>query len=408
MKNRRVVITGLGIVSPLGVTKEETMAGFAAGKSAVRKMDGWSEFKGLQCLIGAPAPITDFSFIPRKMRRSMGRISMLAAKAAEDAAMDAGFDRALCGSGRVGCVVGSTMGSAEALTNTFETMLPNKDLSLLSSMSFFQSISHTAAMNVAQYLGINGFVLATCAACVSATQAIGTGFDLVRNGRQDIVLCGGAEELHPTASATFDILFATSSHFNDDPTKSPRPFDKDRDGVVCGEGCGILVLEEYEHAKARGAKIYAELVGYESCSSGDHVSQSNHAAMARCMKNALDEAGLLPSQVDYVNAHATATTHGDPEEAAAIKEVFGSDVPVSSLKGYIGHTMGASGSIELAASLLMMQSGVIVPTRNLDEVAADCAGLLHVTKPLAKKINVIVKNSFAFGGISATLVCKKI
>ncbi len=221
------------------------------------------------------------------------------------------------------------------------------------------------------------------------------------------MLCGGAEELHPTVTGSFDILYAASAGYNNEPAKTPRPFDSDRDGLVCGEGSGILVLEEYEHAIQRGAKIYAEVTGYNTCGTGNHVSQSDKPSIIRCLGGALDSAGIKPDDVDFISAHATATMHGDAEEAGAIKAVFGSSVPVNSLKGYIGHTLGASGAIELIASLEMMNTGIIFPTMNLVNVDEDCMGIMHVVEPMEKDINVLVKNCFAFGGINAALVCRK-
>ena len=207
----------------------------------------------------------------------------------------------------------------------------------------FSCVSHTAALNLAQYFNVSGYVMATSAACASGLQAIGQGYDLIRLGEQDFVLCGGAEELHATVTGSFDILYATSSAYNEDPQATPRPFDKKRDGLVCGEGAGILLLEEYEHAKARKADIYAEVIGYHTCGNGMHVSQSNKEAIIGCMRQALHKSGLGPQDIDYINAHATATLHGDVEEAQAVKEIFGAKVPLSSLKGYLGHTLGASG-----------------------------------------------------------------
>lgn len=337
----------------------------------------------------------------------MGRLSIFAVQAAQDAVAAAALDPALATTGRMGCVVGSTTGSAISISQAFETMLPDHDLTKLSSMQFFHCISHTATMNVAQALGLNGWVMATSAACASAMQAIGAGYDLIRLGRQDVMLCGGAEELHPTVTGSFDVLFATSVKYNETPGLTPRPFDRDRDGLVCGEGGGILVLEDYEHAVKRGAPIIAEILGYHTCSSGDHVSESSRPAMVTCMREALKAADLEPGQVDYVNAHATATMQGDKEEAEAIAEVFGPKVPVSSLKGYIGHTLGASAAIELSASLAGIQKGLLYPTLNLENVSPECQGVGHIMGgALQREARVVVKNSFAFGGISAVLVCR--
>lgn len=408
MSLKRVVITGIGVVSPFGNGVAPLLEGVAAGRSAVRRMPGWEEYTGLQSLVGAPVEMVDEKRIPRQKRRSMGRMSIFAAQAADEALADAGIDLAGEDRWRVGCAIGSSMGSAKSINDAFELMLPDKDLGRLNSTQFFQCMSHTAAVNVAQYLEIHGMILAPAAACASALHAIGTGSDLIRLGRQDVLLCGGAEELHPTVTGSFDILMATSAGYNDRPEQTPRPFDRDRDGLVCGEGCGLVVLEEYGRALRRGARIYAEVTGFATTASGLHVSQSNCESMVVCMRQALEQAVIAPHEVDYINAHATATPQGDQEEAEAIRAVFGDSVPVSSLKGYFGHTLGASGSIELAATLKMMERGVIYPTRNLQHIADDCAGIRHVTAPLTRPVTTIVKNGFAFGGINATLVCRRL
>jgi 3-oxoacyl-[acyl-carrier-protein] synthase II len=407
MTSRRVVITGMGCVSPLGRGLAALTSGIEANRTAVRTMDGWNRYIGLRSQVGAPAELKDEKLIPRQSRRSMGRLSLFAVQAAQDAVADAGLDPAFASSGRMGCVVGSTTGSAISISEAFETMLPDRDLTKLSSMQFFHCISHTATMNVAQYLKLNGWVMATSAACASAMQAIGAGYDLIRLGRQDVMLCGGAEELHPTVTGSFDVLFATSVKYNATPHLTPRPFDRDRDGLVCGEGSGILLIEEYDHAVRRNARIHAEILGYHTCSSGDHVSESSRPAMVACMREALRQAGLDARQVDYVNAHATATLQGDKEEAEAINEVFGDTVPVSSLKGHLGHTLGASAAIELAAALSGMRKGLLYPTLNLDNVSPDCQGIHHIKgAPERCAARIVAKNSFAFGGISAVLVCR--
>ncbi len=405
---KRAVITGLGVVSPFGNGVAALMAGIEQGRSAVRHMAGWEEYIGLQSLVGAPVDMQDEKRIPRQKRRSMGRMSIFAAQAADEALADAGITLADEDLWRVGCVVGSTMGSAKSINDAFEIMLPNKDLSHLNSTMFFQCMSHTAAVNMAQYLGLNGMIVAPAAACASSLHAIGTAYDLIRLGRQDVLLCGGAEELHPTVTGSFDILFATSTKYNDTPWKTPRPFDKDRDGLVCGEGSGILVLEEYERAVARNARIYAEVVGYSSTANGFHVSQSNRESIGVCMRQALGDAGLETQEIDYINAHATATLQGDQEEAEAIRDIFGASVPVSSLKGYIGHTLGASGAIELGATLKMMEQDVIYPTLNLETVSPDCDGVYHVLQQINRPVKAVMKSGFAFGGINAALICKKL
>ena len=404
---RRVVITGTGSISALGNSMEELMDSLDLKICGTQRMEGWDRYKGLKSLVGAPAQLPDIKIIPRKIRRSMGRMSFLAIFAVNDALKSAGIEKEFIANPRYGCVAGSTMGSSQALYDAFETMLPDHDLTKLTAMKFFQCISHTISMNIAQYLGIIGDVIATSAACASSLQAIGTGFDLIRHNKQDLVLCGGAEELHPTVTGSFDILFATSTRFNDSPQTTPRPFDKHRDGIVCGEGAGILVLEELTHAKNRGANILAEVIGYNTCGSGIHISQPDPQAMVRCMHAALSDAGVTPGDIDFVSAHATATLQGDTQEANAIAEVFGPRTPVNSFKGYLGHTLGASGAIELAITIEMMNKSIIYPTLNLDTIDETCSGILHVQEKTKKNMDFILKNCFAFGGINASLVCKK-
>jgi 3-oxoacyl-[acyl-carrier-protein] synthase II len=384
------------------------VAGLETGASATRRMEEWTACKGLRGLVGAPARLENEKKIPRDVRRSMGRMSIFAVQATEEAIRDAALPPDFITSGRCGCVIGSTIGSMISISEMFETYLKDLDFGCMPSTKFFQCLSNTAVMNVANYLGMKGWCVASCGACASAIQAVGEGLDQVRLGRQDAVLCGGAEELHPTVTGSFDVVFATSAKYNDRPDATPRPFDRHRDGLVCGEGCGIVVVEEYEHARRRGAHIYAEITGYASCSSGVHVTKSDSGAMIRCMRAALAEADVSPANVDYINAHATGTLQGDREEAEALRTIFGDKVPVSSLKGYLGHTLAASGTLELIASLSMMAKGVVLPTRNLEEVAEDCAGLFHVQKSLPRRIDVLFKNSFGFGGINTALVCRRV
>jgi 3-oxoacyl-[acyl-carrier-protein] synthase II len=406
MQLKRVVITGFGAVSPLGRDVNSLIKGLEEGRSAVQHMDGWEQYTGLRSLVGAPAELQGEKQIPRQKRRTMGRMSIFAAQAADQALADSGIASDIS-SRKIGCIIGSTMGGAKSISDAFEIMLPEKDISQLNSSMFFQCMAHTAAANVAQYLGLDGYVMATSAACASSLQAIGTGYDLIRLGRQDILLCGGAEELHPTVTGSFDVLFATSVNYNQTPQKTPRPFDKDRDGLVCAEGSGIVVLEEYEQAVRRNANIYVEIIGYSTAGSGAHVSQSNKESMVHCMREALKDARVTTEEIDYISAHATATLQGDQAEAEAIRELFGESTPVSSLKGYIGHTLGASGVIELIASLIMMEKGVLYPTLNLEHISPECGGILHVTKQTKKNINIFLKNCFAFGGINSALVCRK-
>ena len=403
---KRVVITGMGVVSPIGGNVGEQTEALDAGRHGIVRMPEWAAYKGLRSLIAAPAELKNEKAIPRQNRRSMGRMSIFAAQAAMEALLDARCEAGTLGGGRVGCVAGSTTASAITLSNVFETMLPERDFSQLQSMQFFQCLSHTVAMNLAQYLGLQGVLLSTNAACASGLQAIGTAFDLIRSGRQDAVFCGGAEELHATVTGSFDMLMAASTGYNDRPDEASRPFDAARDGLVCGEGAGILFLEERERALDRGATVYAEILGFHTCSGGSHISESNREGIARCMSASLADAGCAPSDVEYVSAHATATLQGDGEEVAAIRSVLGEQVPVSSLKGNLGHTLGASGAIELIATVAGLRRGKLYPTRNLVNVAEECKGIRQVTAIEPTEARCFVKNSFAFGGINASLVCR--
>jgi 3-oxoacyl-[acyl-carrier-protein] synthase II len=403
---RRVVITGVGVVSPLGGSAPGLVSALVEGRSAVRRMHEWDGVP-LRSRVAAPALLSGERSIPRQMRRTMSRLSIFAAQAASEALADAKLTLASEDVSRVACLIGSTMGGAAALHQTYSHLIPSWNTSELSGTAFFQCLPNTAAINVAQYLGLLGIVIGASSACSSALQAIGGGLDLIRLGRQDLALCGGAEELHETVTGSFDMLLATSTAYNDEPQKTPRPFDAARDGLVCGEGAGIVVLEERERALARGARILAEVCGYHTCTSGLHMSESDRSSIVRCIGEALRDAALDPSRVDYVNAHATGTRQGDTEEAAALREVFADRVPVSSLKGYLGHTLGASGAIELAACLAMMERGELMPTHNLERPAPECAGLWHVQRPESRRLDVVLKNSFAFGGINACLVLRR-
>ena len=402
---RRVVVTGMGTVSPFGYGADVLFDALLAGKSAVRRMDGWEEYLGLRSFVAAPCEISGEKDIPRKARRSMSPMGIMTAQAADIALSVAGFDRGGVSNGRVGCAVGSTMGSAKVTNEAFELVLPERDFTKVTSMMFFKTMAHSCSANLAGYLGLKGMVLATSAACASGLQAIGAGFDMIRLGRQDAMLCGGAEEIHPTVTGIFDLLYAASTGYNDNPTETPKPFDAKRDGLVCGEGAGILLLESLESAERRGAVVLAEILGYETTASGDHVGQSNPDAMVRCVQGALRDADTAPEEVDYVNAHATATLQGDAAEAEAIRRVFGGSVPVSSFKGHIGHTLGASGALELSATIESMRRRTIVPTLNLETPAPECVGVNLPTAPLENvEIRRAVKNSFAFGGVNASIV----
>jgi len=407
MSLNRAVITGYGVVTPIGYSVADMMQALDAGACATRTMPpSWNRYGKLQCQVGATIELRDPKAIPRPLRRTMSPMSIMAVQASQQALAHAGIDPAgIPSDTRFGCIMGSTTGSPQALARTYEMLLAKNEYMQLGASEFFQCVSHTVALNVAQYFGLKGVVSATSAACASGLQAVGAAFDQVRLGRQDVVLCGGAEEMHETVVGSFDILYAASTKYNDSPSSTPRPFDVRRDGLVCGEGAGVIVMENYDQAVRRGATILAEVLGYHTCSNGTHVSQSDETSMITCMNLALESAGLAPRDVGYVNAHATGTQQGDAAEARAIGAVFGAGIPVSSLKGNMGHTLGASGPIELAATIEMMKAGVVHPTHNLEEIDPACGQILHVREKTLHPFDLFLKNSFAFGGINSAIAC---
>jgi len=277
----------------------------------------------------------------------------------------------------------------------------------LPSTSYLKFMSHTCAANLAAYYGVRGRVISTCAACVSGSQAIGAGVEAIRAGRADTMICGGAEELHWTHAGVFDVMLATSTRYNESPSRSPRPFDADRDGLVVSEGAATVVLERMDHAVARGAHIHAEVLGYGTNCDGTHVTNPSDVGMAAAIRLALEDAKLAPEKIDYVNAHATATDVGDVVEARAMHAVFEDHVPVSSSKGFMGHSLGACGAIEVGLSLAMMRDGFLAPTKNLERVDPRCAPLDHVMGDARDvRPRLVMTNNFAFGGINTSLILR--
>lgn len=402
---RRVVVTGMGVVSPLGAELDAIEVALRENRTGVRQMPEWAGVKHMFTQLAAPADVPQIAKLPRKVGRLMGRVSLLATVASERAIAEARLGREELESGRIGIAHGSTHGSSSANEDWVRTLFSQGGLLGLPATSYLKFMSHTTASNLALHFGVRGRIQTTCAACVSASHGIGYGFEAVRSGAADVMICGGAEELHFSHAAIFDIMRATSAKMNATPDRAPRPFDRDRDGLVVGEGAGTLVLEDYERAKARGATIYAEVLGYATNCDGTNLTNSSRESMHAVMKLALDDARLAPSDVGYVNAHATATTAGDLAESQATFDTFGDRVPVSSLKGHLGHTLGACGAIEPAIAIRMMHAGFLAPTRNLDDVDPQCAPLDYVRGALRPaKFDVFMSNKFAFGGINTSLV----
>ena len=406
MEKRRAAVTGIGAVSPLGNSAASLYDALKSGRSGIRAMTEWHDIFGRN-IAGAPVVVdqAEAKKISRKIRRTMGSAALFAGIAAEEAVAQSGLSQEEMSSGRVGCVIGSTVGSASSMTEACIAEYEGRRNDL-SACHFFRLMSHSSSFNVADMFGINGPQLATNSACASGLQALGTALELIQLGKVDAVLAGGSDESTPLVASSFQLLYALAEEESDEPEKLSRPFDAGRQGLVCGEGAGVLVVEEYEHAKRRGAPILFEIVGYATNCSGWHVSHSDEKQIANCMKAALADAGIDASEVDYVSAHATGTRVGDQAEAAAIRSVLGDKVPVSSLKGHLGHTLGASGAVELAAVAGMMRDGIVLPTRNLENVD-DCAGIMLPRTVMERRLEVCLKNSIAFGGVNASLVCRR-
>jgi 3-oxoacyl-[acyl-carrier-protein] synthase II len=405
----RVVVTGVGVVSPIGHSLEEASASLREGRHGIAVMTDWSKVEGLETRLAGAVKDFDAGHHPRKKIRSMGRVGLLALVATERAIADAALDATVFTTGRAGLAYGSTHGSSEAMEVFCRDLFSRYSLSGLSGSAFLKFMSHTCAANLAQYYGIRGRVVPTCAACASGSLAVGTAYELIRHGTHEVCLAGGAEESHFVHAAVFDMMFAASRGFNDRPDESPRPFDLRRDGLVTGEGACTLVLERYDRAVERGARILAEVVGYGTNCDGAHVTSPSADGMAAAMRLALDDAGLDARAIGYVNAHATATEVGDVAEAEATRNVFGNGVPVSSTKGHTGHTLGACGALETAFCIAALREGYAPPTRNLTEVDPRCDGIDHVMgEARAITAEYAMNNNFAFGGINTSIVLRRL
>ena len=405
---RRVVVTGIGGISALGHDWPSIASSIKAQKNCVVTMAEWDKYDGLNTRLAAP--ITDFevpSHYSRKKIRSMGRVSIMATRASELALIDAGLlDDPIVTSGEMGIAYGSSTGSTDPIT-AFGDMLKNGDMSGVTATSYIRMMAHTTAVNVGVFFGLKGRIHTTSSACTSGSQGIGYAYEAIKYGQQTLMLAGGGEELCPTEAVVFDTLFATSTQ-NATPELTPRPFDANRDGLVIGEGACTLVLEELEHAMARGAKIYAEIVGFGTNSDGQHVTQPNSDTMEIAIRLALKDAALTPDAIGYVNAHGTATDRGDVAETHATHAVFGADMPISSLKSYTGHTLGACGALEAWVSIEMMNAGWFAPTLNLDNIDPECAALDYIHgEPRALDTDYVMSNNFAFGGINTSLIFKR-
>ena len=405
---RRVVVTGMGGVTAFGDNWQEVAEGLTSGKNAVRHMAEWHIYDGLNTMLGAP--IDNFALpehYTRKRIRAMGRVSLLATRATELALMQAGLlDDPILTSGETGIAYGSSTGSTGPVSE-FATMLTEKHTRNITGTTYVQMMPHTAAVNTGLFFGLRGRVIPTSSACTSGSQAIGYAWEAIRHGYQTVMVAGGAEELCPSEAAVFDTLFATSQR-NDQPKSTPAPFDKQRDGLVVGEGAGTLILEDLDHALARGATIYAEIVGFHTNCDATHITQPQKETMQICIESSLRSAGLSASDIGYINAHGTATDRGDIAESHATAAVFGTNTPISSLKSYLGHTLGACGALEAWMSIEMMREGWFAETLNLTQPDEACGELDYIIGE-ARKIETefVQSNNFAFGGINTSLVMRR-
>jgi len=407
--SRRVVVTGMAGISPLGNDWASIRTRLGEYRNAIVRMTDWEDYEGLNTRLGAPA--APFELSPRfnrKTMRSMGRVALMATRATEMALEDAGLlDSELLKSGRMGVSFGSSAGTPSAIGD-FGRMMEERSTRGINATTYIKMMAHTAPVNIGVFFGATGRVITTSSACTSGSQGIGYAYEAIRSGKQTAMIAGGAEELCATEAAVFDTLFATST-CNDAPHTTPRPFDKARDGLVIGEGAGCLILEDMEHALARGAHIYAEIVGFGTNSDGCHVTQPNSATMAQAMRLALEDAGLEPSAIGYVNAHGTATQHGDIAESHATHAIFGSAMPISSLKSYMGHTLGACGALEAWISIQMMNEGWFAPTVSLTNIDPECAPLDYIAgQGRHMQCDYVMSNNFAFGGINTSLIFKAV
>ncbi len=401
----------MGCISSLGDDWPVVRARLQAGRNAIVHMPEWANYQGL--FTNLAGPVTHFekpAHYSRRATRTMGRVAIMAVSATEQALSDAGLTGdALLASGDAGIAYGSSTGSTDAIAD-FSSMLLNENGSTagLNATSYIRMMSHTAAVNIGVFFGVKGRVYTTSSACTSSSQGIGYGYEAIRYGMQKMMICGGAEELCPTEAAVFDTLFATST-MNDTPELTPRPFDRDRDGLVIGEGACTLVLEEYEHARARGAPIYAEIVGYATNCDGAHITQPCVDSISRVLELSLKDAGLQAADIGYISAHGTATERGDIAESQAVLQILGDKTPISALKSYTGHTLGACGSTEVWATINMMREGWFHPTLNLNNVDPQCAELDYIVGTgRALSCEYAMSNNFAFGGINTSLILQRV
>ncbi len=406
---RRVVVTGTGIVSSLGHSVAAAFERLKTPRNCVEASADLAGYKGLQTCLWAPSNFVKPPEYNRKVIRTMSPVSMMALRATEQALEQAHLaGDPLVKGGRLGVAYGSCSGSVEANAD-FYTVLNNHEVKNVTSATYIKMMAHTCAVNLSVHFGTTGRLLPTGTACTSGSLAVGEAYEAIAWGRQDMMIAGGAEEFSATQVAVFDTLFATSRR-NDAADMTPRAFDSARDGLVIGDGAATLILEEREHAIARGAQILAEIVGFGTNSDGRHVTQPNAETQAAAIGLALENAGLSPSDIGYVNAHGTATELGDIVEGTALASVFGAARPaVSTIKNFTGHTLGACGAIEAAMTIEMLRGGWFAPNLNLTDPDPRCGDHDFITGDGREfETEFAMTNNFAFGGVNTSLILRRV
>lgn len=406
---KRVVITGMAGISPIGNDWETIANNLKNQHTGIVRVDDWDRYEGLDTRLAGVVPVFEKPIhYTRKATRSMGKVALMSTVCTENALNDAGLleDKEFLTGGQIGIAYGSSSGTPDAIAD-FSNMILNDSTKGLSATTYIKMMGHTTAVNVGVFFQLRGRMYTTSSACTSGSQAIGYAYEAIKYGQQTAMVAGGAEELSATQAAVFDTLFATSTR-NDEPENSPRPFDKDRDGLAIGEGACTLILEELEHAQARGAHIYAEIVGYGTNTDGTHVTQPNKNTMRIAMELALRDANITATDIGYINAHGTATDRGDIAETTATAEVFGNKIPISTFKSYTGHTLGACGALEAMTAIHCMNENWFYATANLDNIDPECGDLDYIKGDIRElETDIVMSNNFAFGGINTSLIFKR-
>ena len=404
---KRVVITGMGIYSCLGNGLDAVRDSLYNGVSGI-VFDQVRKDMGFRSALTAKLVVPELKgILSRSQRVYMPEQAKYAYVATAEALKNAGVDQDYLDSHEVGLMYGNDS-SAEPVYKSIQTMLDKKDTTLVGSGAIFQSMNSTVTMSLSCIFRLKGMNLTVSGACASGSHAIGLGAMLIRNGLQEMVVCGGAQEVNPYAVGSFDGISAFSTR-ESDPTKASRPFDRDRDGLVPGGGAATVIIESYESAVKRGAPILAEILSYGFSSNGDHISVPNVDGPSRSLQMAIKQAGININEIGYINAHATSTPVGDRNEAKAIYNVFGDACPeVTSTKAMTGHEMWMAGASEVIYSMLMMKNGFIAPNINFENPDEDSAKLNIPAKRIEKKFDTFLSNSFGFGGTNSTLIVRNL